>query len=203
MAPRKGIGKLGSLLNRWIPFIWIAPTVFVGIPTFPQAKPALQITEPSSGAIVNPGQALTVKVSSPTPGLFPEVALIGEDPIGFAGTISSLPGELSVPIPKDIKLGRHRLTVEGIPKSGGETTFEGIDVDVERPDIPVSMSATLFGIEFGAPGEQIRLIVLAEFLDGSDGALTYEVTESTHIRFSSANTEVATVDASGQVTQWA
>lgn len=33
----------------------------------PQAKPELEITEPPRGSIVNPGQALTVKVSSRTP----------------------------------------------------------------------------------------------------------------------------------------
>lgn len=173
------------------------------ITAVPQAKLELQITEPSSGSIANPGQVLTVKVSSPTPALFPEVALIGEHPIGFAGTISSLPGEISVAIPKDIALGRHTLTVGGTPKLGREPVFAAIEIDVERPDLPVSMSTTMSGIEFDSPGEQIRLDVLAEFLDRSEDAFTsstYRATESSRISFSSANTDVATVDPSGQVT---
>lgn len=169
----------------------------------PQAKPELAITEPPAGSIVNPGQALTVKVSSPTPALFSEVALIGEDPIGFVGTISSLPGEIAVPIPKDIDLGKHTLTAEGTPKSGGEAIYAKIEIDVERMDPPVSMSATMSGIQFDSPGEQIRLEVLADFLDRTEDAFTssiYRATESSHISFSSANTDVATVDSSGQVT---
>jgi hypothetical protein len=58
------------------------------------------------------------------------------------------------------------------------------------------MSATLSGIEFDSIGEQIRLEVLAQYSDGT----TYLATSSSHVSFSSANTEVATVDASGQVT---
>ena len=202
MATRKRIGALKLLrYGRSVIPVGIALTVLAEIASAaPQAKPALQIVEPSPGSVVNPGQTLTLKVTSPTPSEFPEIAVIGEDPIGLAGTISSLPGELSISIPKDIELGRRTLTVEGRPKSGGEQIFERIEIDVERPDLPVSMSATLSGIYFGAPGEQIRLIVLAEFLDGASGTSTYEVTESTHIHFSSANTDVATVDASGQVT---
>jgi len=165
------------------------------ITAVPQAKPLLQITEPSAGSIVNPGQTLTVKVTSPTPALFPEVALVGEA-IGFAGTISRLPGELSVQIPKDIELGRHTLSVGGTPKSGREPIFVRAEIDVERPDLPVSMSASFSGIELDTPGERIPLEVLADYSDG----MTYSVTSSSHISFSSANTEVATVDSSGQVT---
>src|ERR1700686_1786035 len=62
----------------------------------PQNQAVLQITEPSEGAIVNPGQTLNVRVTSPTPALFPEV-FVGGDATPFAGTISPLPGELSVP----------------------------------------------------------------------------------------------------------
>ena len=187
-----------KLNGVWVALAGIALTTLVpaSIIAVPQTKPVLQITEPASGSIVNPGQILTVKVTSPTPALFPEVALIGEDPIGFAGTISPLPGELSVPIPKDINLGRHMLTVESRPKASKESVFATVEIDVERLDFPVSMSATLSGIELDSPGEQTRLEVLAQYFDGT----TYRATSSSHISFSSANTEVATVDESGQVT---
>jgi hypothetical protein len=95
-------------IGVWVILAGIVQTTLLPttITAVPQAKPVLQITEPSAGSIVNPGQTLTVKVTSPTPGLFPEVDLTGENPIGFAGTISLLPGELSVQIPKDIGFGR-------------------------------------------------------------------------------------------------
>lgn len=189
---------LAKLNGVWGVLAGIALTTLLpaSIIAVPQTKPVLQITEPVSGSIVNPGQMLTVKVTSPTPALFTEVALIGEDPIGFAGTISRLPGELSVPIPKDIDLGRHRLTVEGRPQAGKESVFAAVEIDVERPDLPVSMTSTLSGLHLNSPGEQFPLEVLADYSDGT----TYSVTSSSHISFSSANTEVATVDAYGMVT---
>jgi Big-like domain-containing protein len=168
----------------------------------PQDRPVLRITEPAEGAIVNPGQTVTVRVSSPTPALFPGV-LVGGDVIGFAGTISPLPGELSVPIPEKIKLGRHRISVSGRPRSGKDLIFAATEVDVERPDLPASISAQFPGLQFDSAGEQSRLNVYAEFFDRTTSpvtTVTYTVTESSHISFSSANTEVATVDSSGQVT---
>ena len=165
------------------------------ITAVPQAEPLLQITEPSAGSIVNPGQTLTVKVTSPTPALFPEVELVGEA-IGFAGTISRLPGEFSVQIPKDIELGRHTLSVGGTPKSGREPIFVRVEIDVERPDLPVRMSASFWRIELDTPGERIPLEVFADYSDGT----TYYATSSSHVSFSSANTDVATVDAFGMLT---
>jgi len=192
------LGMLATLNGVWVVLGGIALTILLPatIAAVPQARPVLQITEPSAGSIVNPGRTLTVKVTSPTPTLFPEVALIGRDPIGFAGIISPLPGELSVPIPKDIDLGRYMLTVGGTPKSGKERIIASVEIDVERQDFPVSMSASFSGIELDTPGEQIHLEVLADYSDGT----TYRATSSSHISFSSANTEVATVDASGMVT---
>jgi len=101
-----------------------------------------------------------------------------------------------VPIPKDIELGKRTLTVEGTTKSGKEPIFATVEIDAERPDLPVSMSATLSGIELDSPGEKIPLEVIVQFADGT----TYRATSSSHISFSSANTEVASVDTSGQVT---
>jgi len=101
-----------------------------------------------------------------------------------------------VTIPKDINLGRHTLTVEGRPQAGKELVFATVDIDVERLDFPVSMSATDSGIGLDSPGEQIHLEVLADYSDGT----THRATSSSRISFSSANTEVATVDASGMVT---
>jgi hypothetical protein len=168
----------------------------------PQEKPVLQITDPVEGTIVNPGQTLKVRVTSPTPALFQSVAVIGEK-IGFLGTISSLPGELSAQIPNDIKLGRHELSVVGTPQSGKERILATIQIDVERPDLPASMSSQFSGLQLDSAGEQVPLDVLAQFFDRTTSPITtatYDVTESTHISFSSANTEVATVDSSGQVT---
>jgi Big-like domain-containing protein len=199
MAPRRRIDQLILSLNgvRFIlAGIVLATFEPASVAALPQTEPVIQIKEPAPGSVVNPGQTLTVKVISPTPALFAELALMGEAPIGFAGTISQLPGEFLVSIPKDIDLGSHRLTVEGTPRSGREPIFAAVEIDVERSDVPISMSAMLSGINLDSPGEQIPLEVLVHYLDGS----TYPATSSSRVSFSSANTEVATVDASGQVT---
>lgn len=178
-------------------------TLALALSTTSQSKPELRITEPSEGAILNPGQTVTVRVTSATPELFPGV-LVGGDATPFAGTVSQLPGELPVQIPKDIhRLGKHWISVMGTPKSGKEPVGDEVAVDVERPDLPASMSASLSGLEFDFPGEQSHLDVQAEFPDRSADSVipaTYDVTESSHISFSSANPEVATVDSSGLVT---
>lgn len=191
---------LSQLLAR---FVGLALTTLVLETSSPAQKPALQIIDPAEGTVVNPGQTVTVRVTSATPELFPGV-LVGGDAVPFAGTVSHLPGELPVQIPKDIhRLGKHWISVMGTPKSGKEPVGDEVTVDVERPDLPASMSASLSGLLFDSPGEQIRLDVQAEFLDQSTDSVppaTYDVTESSHISFSSANPEVATVDSSGQVT---
>jgi len=53
----------------------------------PQGQPTLQITSPSGGTVVNPGQGLTVNVTSPTPSAFTGVDLYGDNPLGFVGTL--------------------------------------------------------------------------------------------------------------------
>jgi len=188
----------------WVILAGMVLTAFgpVVITATPQTTPELQITEPSAGSIVNPGQALTVKVTSPTPALFPEVFIFGH-PFGFAGTIPSLPGELSVRIPVDVELGRHALIAEGKPKLGKEPIYARVEIDVERTDLPASVSTTTSGIQFDSQGEQVRLGVFAEFFDRTTTPIstsTYRATASSHISFSSANTDVATVDSAGLVT---
>jgi hypothetical protein len=127
----------------------------------------------------------------------------GGDATPFAGMISPLPGEPSVPIPEKIKLGRHSISVLGGPKSGQDLVSATTEIDVEKPELPASMSASFSGLQFDSAGEQVSLGVLAHFFDRTSRPITtatYDVTESSQVGFSSANTEVATVDSSGQVT---
>jgi hypothetical protein len=65
------------------------------------------------------------------------------------------------------------------------------------------MSAQFPGLLFDSVGEQVDLDVSAQFFDRTASpvtTVTYGVTESSHLSFSSANTEVAIVDSSGHVT---
>ena len=178
-------------------------TVILGflIPTTicasPQGQPTLQITSPSAGTVVNPGQTLTVNITSPTPSAFSGAALVGDNPLGFVGTISALPGQISVTIPSSqIDCGSYFLTVFGTPTSGRGPVSAIVRLDVERPDFPLTISATLPTIIFDFAGEQIPLELFAGFADGT----TLSVTASSYVTYSSSNTAVATVDSTGLVT---
>ena len=162
-----------------------------------QGQPTLQITAPSSGTIVNPGQTATVNITSNFPAAFQGVALLGDDPLGFVGTVSVLPGQISVSIPTSaITCGSHILTVEGTPTSGGGPIYASISIDVERPDFAVSLSATLPGLAFESLGEQAALVLLADFSDGT----TFRVSGSSYVAYSSSSNAVASVNSSGIVT---
>ncbi|MHB8499598.1 MAG: Ig-like domain-containing protein [Candidatus Acidiferrales bacterium] len=162
----------------------------------PQGQPTLQITSPAAGTVVNPGQTLTVSATSPTPASFSQV-FVGGDLTGFIGTISGLPGQLSFTIPSaGFALGTHRLSAQGTPTSGGAPALTQVSIDVERPDLPADIWTTLPGLQLDSPGEQTRLVLYADFPDNT----TWRVTASTYVTFSSSNTAVATVDASGLVT---
>lgn len=163
----------------------------------PQSQPTLQITSPTAGLVVNPGQTLTASVTSPAPNSFPLVAVYGGDPIGLIGSLSSLPGQLSLTVPSSgITLGSHTLTAIGTPSSGGPPVLATVSIDVERADFPVGIWTTLPGLEINTLGEQARLVLYADFQDGT----SWRATGSSYVTFSCSNAAVATVDSSGLVT---
>jgi hypothetical protein len=189
LSKTRGRIILGKLL--------VAILVPASVCATPQSRPTLQITAPSAGAIVSPGQTLTVSVTSPTPASFSQVFLSSGDLTGFLGAISPLPGQLSFTIPSSgFSLGTHRLSAQGTPTSGGALVSTQVSIDVERPDFPSDISSTLPGLQIDSPGEQSRLVLYAGFQDGS----TWRVSASPYVTFTSSNTAVATVDSSGLVT---
>jgi IPT/TIG domain/Bacterial Ig-like domain (group 2) len=199
MLPKNDARRTLLLSSQiWLSFarLLVVALIPTSICAFPQSQPTLQITSPSGGTVVNPGQTLTVSVTSPTPAAFTEVDLYG-DKLGFVGTFSSLPGQVSVTIPSSqIDCGSYFLTVSGTPTSGQGPVSAIVELDVERSDFPLTISAALSTIIFDSAGEQIRLDLLAGFADGT----TFGVTASSYVTYSSSNTAVATVDSTGLVT---
>lgn len=162
-----------------------------------QNPPLLQITSPVSGSIVNPGQTISVTVTSPANAAFAQVAVVGEDPIEFSSTATSVPAQFPMVIPASIAACRkYMLTAVGTTTSGQKTESETILIDVERPDFPVSLSSNLQGLTFQAPGDKTPFVILATFSDGS----VLDVSESSYVTYASANTSVVSVDANAMVT---
>lgn len=161
-----------------------------------QNSPLLQISSPVDRAVVNPGQVITVSVTSPANASFSGLVVIGERPIGFSDSQSSVPAQFSLTIPTDINCGPHALTAVGATTSGQNVGSTPIQIDVERPDMPTAVNPQIPALTFKAVGAQFPLVLLATFSDGS----ILDVTESSNVTYSSANTSVATVDANGMVT---
>lgn len=158
----------------------------------------LQITSPTDGTIANPGQTLTVSVTSPGNASFSGVFLIGENPIGFSPSQTSVPAQFSITIPADTDAGPHMLTAMGTTTSGQTVQSATILIDVERPDMPVALSAQMPAsqVTLEALGQQFHAILFAAFSDGS----VLAVTQSSYVAYSSSDTTIATVDNNGMVT---
>jgi hypothetical protein len=99
-------------------------------------------------------------------------------------------------IPAKLACRTYALTAVGTTTSGRDVESDPILIDVERPDIPTSISPLMPSINFSVLGEQSPVILVATFPDGS----ILEVTRSSSVTYFSSNTSIATVDANGMVT---
>ena len=155
----------------------------------------LEITSPSEGAIVEPGRPLIVTVNSST---VRDAEFIVGSPLGMSSLISSLPGRAIIDIAKDAKCGRHQITAMGNTRAGQPIVSNTINIDVERSDMPISLSEInqLLQVTFDRRGEEIPLIIVATFADGA----VLDVNESTYMRYSSTNPRVAAVNEFGMIT---
>ncbi|MHB8527459.1 MAG: Ig-like domain repeat protein [Candidatus Acidiferrales bacterium] len=164
-----------------------------------QNPPLLQITSPAEGTVVNPGQTISVTVTSPGNASFLQVGVIGEGPIGFSSLVTSVPAQFSMSIPTNIACRKFMLTAVGATSSGQSAESLTILIDVERPDRPTALSqldSKTPGLSFDAIGEQLPLVLLGTFSDGS----ILDVTRSTNVTYSSSDSSIAAVDTNGMVT---
>lgn len=163
-----------------------------------QNPPSLQIDSPTSGAIVNPGQTITVSVSSSVGSSFSQVAVIGEAPIPTSNVQNSVPAQFSITLPTTIDAGPYNLTAMGTTSSGQTGQSVAIQLDVERPDMPTALSAQMPAsqVTLEALGQRFSIILFAAFPDGT----VLAVTRSSYVTYSSSNTAIATVDNNGMVT---
>jgi hypothetical protein len=155
---------------------------------------SLGITSPSNGAVVSPGQTLTVSVSSPNNSTFSKVVVLGEGELGFTPVATSVPAQFSLRVPAQIACRHYLLSAAGVTTSGLEVSTS-ITIDVERPDMPYAITTQMRQIIFEAEGETSTIDLFARFQDGT----VLPVQESSNVSYQSSNLGVATVDASGGV----
>lgn len=159
----------------------------------------LQIDAPADGEIFNPGETINVRVTSTTNRTWQFVGILAAiSDVPPTEGVHSLPAEFSITIPSNINAcRRYGLTAMG-RTSSGELVESDIEIDVERPDTPVSISSFQFPsltLEAKPEPRPFNLIILAAFSDKN----SIEVTESSYVSYESNNTSVATVEGYGGV----
>jgi Big-like domain-containing protein len=167
-----------------------------------QEETLLHIASPADGAIASPGETIQVRVTPKQERLWQAILVVTEiNDAGLTQIARALPADFSVTIPSNIDACRkYMLTVMG-KTSAGEEAESMIDVDIERPDMPMSISSfqfdrlTLQANPKDPLDRPFSLIILATFADGKN----FEVTESSYVTYESSNTAVATVDKNGGV----
>jgi len=184
-----------ALLSR-IGLIGVFVTLLSTMSQAQQGQPLLQISSPADGAIVSPGQSVNITVTSPAGANLSNIGLIGNAPLGLSDVTASLPAQISIVIPSDISCRRYALTAFGVTDSGDLAQSAPINLDVERPDMPISLSSQFQSLTMEAVGQATPMTLLATFSDGS----VFDVTESSNIAYQSTNTSIAMVDSNGTTT---
>lgn len=194
----QGDRKLARRMALLLASMVVCCVATASVCTAQQNPPLLQIDSPSAGTVVNPGQTISVSVSSPASTSFSQVAVIGEDPIGFSNLQTSVPAQFSITIPADIDCGPHMLTAAGATTSGQSVESATVLIDVERADMPTGLSGQMPGnqVTLESLGQQFAIVLFAAFSDGS----VLAVTQSSYVAYSSSDTTIATVDNNGIVT---
>ena len=162
-----------------------------------QAMPVLlQITTPTEGTVVHPGQTVTVVVAPISGDSFTSVLVKGPYPFSMSPPVSASPYQISLPVPQKIAAGKYAITAYGARSSQNAGMSKPIHLDVE-PGTPIaSMRVDNPTIIFKQARDKIPVRVWGTFSEGS----TMEITKSSGITDSSGNPDIATVDAMGWVT---
>jgi hypothetical protein len=119
-------------MTRYVQLI-VLVTLFGAGFCFGQQQPALQITSPADGTIVNPGNTVGVSVSSPNGTAFSAVGVVGTRPIVGSSVAASLPAQFTLTIPSELTLRKYAITAMGITNAGDSLESDPIGIDVERP----------------------------------------------------------------------
>jgi hypothetical protein len=170
--------------------------IFVCLSISTISAQTLQITSPTNGAVVRPGQTVTVTVADSPVGAFQEVIVVGQNPIGFSQVLTAPPYQFSILIPPDISPRRYTITADGTIALGQGVSSDPITLAVERAEIPTSLYAEPSVLDFELAGDNCPLRVVGVYADGSQT----DITESLNTTYASNDPSIATVSSTGIVT---
>ncbi|HWY05243.1 MAG TPA: dockerin type I domain-containing protein [Candidatus Acidoferrales bacterium] len=154
----------------------------------------ITITSPTNGTRVTPGQTITIQVSTASGASFIAVQVVGED-IGFAPPLTAPPYSFTLTVPSNV-VGPRNLTALGITSPENGVFSPSVVIDSETDAIATALHLNISRIFFQRSGQQMPLNVTATFTDGT----SLDITKSSLISYSSADSSIATVDPNGRVT---
>ena len=153
------------------------------------AAAQLQIAAPASASV---GQTIFITVmAGPS---VQNAFVMTESPLPEVQATGN-PNQFSMAIPPKFTPGVYHLTAVGAA-SGADLESDPFAIAIERLDDPVQIRVEPTNLTFRAAGDQIPLRVVGTYADGTQTTLT----ASGRTRYSSADSSVATVSASGVVT---
>jgi hypothetical protein len=157
------------------------------------AQAVLQITSPTNGAIVNPGQTMVVDVSvSGT--VLATARITAQDPIKSVQVLIAPPYQFSITIPSKIRPGPYTLVAEGTSVSSAVPSSDPVSIDVERMDTPLSIAAGP-ALQL-AIGEHSNVRVDGTYSDGS----VVDLSRSTQTTYDTDPAGIVSVTKEGLVT---
>jgi hypothetical protein len=170
-------------------------SIFIARVAWSAQSPTLVITAPTSGAIFSSGDTITVEVQPSTGSTFTSgIAVIGTNPLGTAGPLTTAPFEFTLSIPSDATPGPYQITAVGSAKKQlvvSPTTTIYVETDVAINALSAEpKSITLLSI-----GEQVPVRIVGTLADGNN----VDLTESSKLTFASTDSTVAALPQPGVV----
>ncbi|MGH7141153.1 MAG: Ig-like domain-containing protein [Minisyncoccia bacterium] len=153
----------------------------------------ITIAAPTNGTVVSPGQTVPISVSPAA--LSSHIWVFAQTPLPGV-VLGSSPGAFTLTIPTTMPLGQYTLTATYVDSGGTVTYSSPVNLDVETSAAVAALNISPSPINFSAVGDYIPLQVSANMTDGG----TIDITHSTRTTYTSANSDIATVDANGVVT---
>ena len=176
--------------------VWLLVVIAVLQPRKSQAQSnSLHITSAADGTVIYPGQTISVTITSDDPNVV-GVALLGEDPFGIIQPRKLTFLRSTVTVPKVIRFKSYSLTAMASTTTPGRTVqSDPLTIDVERPELPLSLSSSLRSVEVTELSDGMPLSLKAKFRDGK----SMDVSDSSPVTYTSSNPGSFTISADGEL----
>jgi hypothetical protein len=155
--------------------------------------PNLMISAPLSGAIVNSGTTLEVSVAGS--GKYTRIGLVSEKPIGSKDIQNRVPARFSILVPRDAVPHVYHLSAVGVTLDERTVWSAPTSIDVERPDLPASLTAEPPALFLESFEVNTQIAVVGTYTDGT----ALDVSQSSYVTFSTSNPDIVSVRRGGVV----